>query len=396
MTQFSRRGHYRTNANGTVSWVQGHTVSRNDWNTGYSISRGSNPPSQMQQHWYNGGSSENKSRPLDPMPLDIWSNRCLTHNALCPVCKQAVFFYRNEHGSAVFFDELGPPWSKHPCTAGDLPALFLGTAPQPALPPQQWQAFGWKPLRSVQIFAAKLGRYGITGYSGGVLLRFLLDKMPDSIAAEIQRSGQAIWHYHAASHSGELAQAGVYTPSDQFHLFSLESIDAQSYESLRVPIEYQKKETPLSDRFNPATAATFFSNRFLAQPNATCPVCKQGVYVYHAPTTGLLVLDEEGPPWSEHVCHAKKNPLSWKQVGWHRLVFSRFRHDEDSSISIVGYSKGQRVVLKLPHIDPLLVEKWTAAKAAYYHYHEHDYSGLVLGIYIPNEPFWQVQAVWSS
>ncbi len=62
----------------------------------------------------------------------------------------------------------------------------------------------------------------------------------------------------------------------------------------------------------------------------------------------------------------------------------------------MGYSKGQRVALKLPHIDPLLVEKWTAAKVAYYHYHEHDYSGLVLGIYIPNEPFWQVQAVWSS
>lgn len=395
MTRFNRRGHYRTNANGTVSWVQGHTVSRHEWSTGYGISIRSELPSQVTQHWYDN-SPTSHSHPLEPIPLDIWGNRHLTHNARCPVCGQHVFFYRNEHGSAVFFDELGPPWSKHPCTTGDLPARFLGTAPQPALPPPQWRALGWKPLRSAQIFEAKLGRYGIAGYSGGVLLRLLLNKMPDSVANEIQRRGQAIWHYRAASDSGETAQAGVYTPSDQFHLFSLEPIDAQSYESLRVPIKYEKKETPLSGRFDPATAATFSSNRFLAQPNATCPVCHQGVYVYHAPATGLLVLDEEGPPWSEHICHARKNPLSWMQVGWHRLVFSRFCDDEDSGISIMGYSKGQRIVLKLPHVDPLLVKKWTVAKVAYYHYHENDDNGLVLGIYIPSEPFVQVQAVWSS
>ncbi|TYB91846.1 hypothetical protein FXF53_29315 [Micromonospora sp. WP24] len=27
-----------------------------------------------------------------------------------------MFFYSNEHGSRVFFDEVGPPWPKHPCT----------------------------------------------------------------------------------------------------------------------------------------------------------------------------------------------------------------------------------------------------------------------------------------
>jgi hypothetical protein len=37
-------------------------------------------------------------------------------NAKCPVCGDAVFFYANEHGSRVFFDDLGPPWPKHPCT----------------------------------------------------------------------------------------------------------------------------------------------------------------------------------------------------------------------------------------------------------------------------------------
>jgi hypothetical protein len=37
-------------------------------------------------------------------------------NAQCPVCGSDVFFYQNETGSRVFFDELGPPWRKHPCT----------------------------------------------------------------------------------------------------------------------------------------------------------------------------------------------------------------------------------------------------------------------------------------
>jgi hypothetical protein len=37
-------------------------------------------------------------------------------NASCPVCGASVFYYQNEHGSRVFFDELGWPWPKHPCT----------------------------------------------------------------------------------------------------------------------------------------------------------------------------------------------------------------------------------------------------------------------------------------
>lgn len=40
----------------------------------------------------------------------------LNPNARCPVCRAPVFFYANEFGSRVFFDDLGPPWPKHPCT----------------------------------------------------------------------------------------------------------------------------------------------------------------------------------------------------------------------------------------------------------------------------------------
>lgn len=37
-------------------------------------------------------------------------------NSRCPVCGEPVFFYMSPFGGRVFFDELGPPWPKHPCT----------------------------------------------------------------------------------------------------------------------------------------------------------------------------------------------------------------------------------------------------------------------------------------
>ncbi|MBB4263747.1 hypothetical protein [Bradyrhizobium sp. CIR3A] len=44
-------------------------------------------------------------------------------NARCPECNASVYFYANEHGSRVFFDHLGPPWPKHPCT--DIPRDYV-------------------------------------------------------------------------------------------------------------------------------------------------------------------------------------------------------------------------------------------------------------------------------
>ncbi|MEV4658846.1 hypothetical protein [Micromonospora sp. NPDC049301] len=46
-------------------------------------------------------------------------------NARCPLCGASVYFYANEHGSRVFFDDVGPPWPKHPCT--DHPARHVTT-----------------------------------------------------------------------------------------------------------------------------------------------------------------------------------------------------------------------------------------------------------------------------
>jgi len=37
-------------------------------------------------------------------------------NARCPKCGAPCFFYRSPDNGRVYFDELGPPWPKHPCT----------------------------------------------------------------------------------------------------------------------------------------------------------------------------------------------------------------------------------------------------------------------------------------
>ena len=41
-------------------------------------------------------------------------------NAKCPVCGKMVFYFQNRFGSRVFFDDLGWPWPKHPCTDNPL------------------------------------------------------------------------------------------------------------------------------------------------------------------------------------------------------------------------------------------------------------------------------------
>ena len=66
-------------------------------------------------------------------------------NARCPVCGERVFFYQSPYGGKVFFDFLGPPWPKHPCTTH-------GKAPLPILAKNAhvdqepiWKVNGWEP-----------------------------------------------------------------------------------------------------------------------------------------------------------------------------------------------------------------------------------------------------------
>ena len=44
------------------------------------------------------------------------SESYINPNAKCPVCGEQVFFYQSPYDGRVFFDELAPLWTKHPCT----------------------------------------------------------------------------------------------------------------------------------------------------------------------------------------------------------------------------------------------------------------------------------------
>lgn len=66
-------------------------------------------------------------------------------NARCPVCAARVYFYISPNGGRVYFDALGPPWPKHPCTA-TAPERSIERSVRPQMPASQP---GWRPLRHV-------------------------------------------------------------------------------------------------------------------------------------------------------------------------------------------------------------------------------------------------------
>jgi hypothetical protein len=78
----------------------------------------------------------------------------VNHNAHCPVCGELVFFYRSPYDGRVYFDELGWPWPKHPCTDnGREPRRTTRDsvgASRPRVVPQR-RLDGWQPLLSARV-----------------------------------------------------------------------------------------------------------------------------------------------------------------------------------------------------------------------------------------------------
>jgi len=66
------------------------------------------------QGFFHGTDSEGLKWPL-------YGGGVLSKNAHCPVCGELVYFYQSPTGGRVFFDEVGAPWPKHPCTAASQP-----------------------------------------------------------------------------------------------------------------------------------------------------------------------------------------------------------------------------------------------------------------------------------
>lgn len=81
-------------------------------------------------------------------------------NAKCPVCGELVFYYCNEYGSSVFFDELGPPWPKHPCTsraASAQPVTLSANTTAICSRVPSWSRNGWFP--AIVTFLASIDKH---------------------------------------------------------------------------------------------------------------------------------------------------------------------------------------------------------------------------------------------
>ena len=95
--------------------------------------------------------------------LNLHSEKMLTvssllnPNAKCPVCGDPVYYYESPYGGRVFFDEIGPPWAKHPCTDNGSPSVssFEGVL--------NFMEAKMTPEKAMQL-AAELVRYAMTDF----------------------------------------------------------------------------------------------------------------------------------------------------------------------------------------------------------------------------------------
>lgn len=95
-----------------------------------------------------GGSNRGASYVSLPTPAAFSQFTSFTiPNAHCPVCGDLVFFYHSPFGGRVFFDELGPPWPKHPCTDNGRAVRLASSTPRSSSPDKRpWEAAGWMPV----------------------------------------------------------------------------------------------------------------------------------------------------------------------------------------------------------------------------------------------------------
>lgn len=109
VTSFRRKEHYRRSKNGLEYYVSATTVNRYDWSReSFRLPPLPAQPKSPSDLFFERYPEFRKTKSV----AACFVNR----NATCPVCGIKVFYYQNEYGSRVFFDDLGPPWPKHPCT----------------------------------------------------------------------------------------------------------------------------------------------------------------------------------------------------------------------------------------------------------------------------------------
>lgn len=140
MTTFNRRGHWKTNSNGTTFWVGGHNVNRDDWDR-YSYSKHKTYQSEETIKY-----------------CCFQFSSFVNPNAKCPVCGEDVYYYESPYGGKVYFDSLGPPWPKHSC----IDYGVAGTITQESHY-KIWSTNIWRPFQVEKIEELENGSYKVTG-----------------------------------------------------------------------------------------------------------------------------------------------------------------------------------------------------------------------------------------
>lgn len=116
MSTFRRSGHWRRGRNGRSHWVSAHSVTRDG--RGEFVGR----PSSRRRYTEPRATPRvapqrpvrTRSRPFATPPV-TWGYPLDKPNSRCPVCRQPVWFFRNERGGCAYFDAVGKPWPLHPC-----------------------------------------------------------------------------------------------------------------------------------------------------------------------------------------------------------------------------------------------------------------------------------------
>ena len=117
-------------------------------------------------------------------------------NATCPVCGDRVFYYQNENDSRVFFDGLGPPWPKHPCTdirlfsapvAGTKLGLTFGIRSQPVVA----EILKWQKDQGTDLESDFTQKYGNKPWPLATIVKRMKGEKQVFIIAKLLRQGRA-------------------------------------------------------------------------------------------------------------------------------------------------------------------------------------------------------------
>ncbi|MGM9428100.1 hypothetical protein [Hydrogenophaga sp. MI9] len=209
MSSFPRRGHFRTAPSGEKTWVRPHTVDRTN-----NPSLSSWLPQQKFVAFQNRTTNKKPNKTINASPSE-GRHYLLNPNASCPVCGANVFFYKSPYDGRVFFDELGPPWSKHPCTI-----FYEEEIPGPSTCAQEeaaWKKNGWRYIASPR--ATRYGQFTeLKGYSKGSRILLYLPLSIETIESEDT-------HIHFKTNKNQI--------DISFYSFSMGHIETKAYDQPR-------------------------------------------------------------------------------------------------------------------------------------------------------------------